>query len=160
MPPSQGNSTHFSLGQIFSLRPPRALVIYYSCRQEGHMVRDYWKYNNFNYTKNHMIPSYSSVEASLAEYYNQQLYMNSRALSHVTSQRASLELLHDGHPSYSISTANGASHPVFGIGSTTISPNLGEIKLPQVLYILALYRNLISVGSLVDRRHAIVFTKF
>ena len=106
-----------------------------------------------------MIPPYSSAKASLAKYYNQQWYMESRASSHITCQKANPELLHDGHPSYSISTTDTAIHSISRIGSTIVSSNSREIRLPHVFYVFALRCNLISIGSLADKGHAIVFTK-
>ena len=63
------------------------------------MARDSWKYNNINYIENQIIPPYPTTEASLAEYYNQQWqwYMDFGVTSHITGQKASLELLHDEH---------------------------------------------------------------
>ena len=106
-----------------------------------------------------MFQPYPNVEASLAKYYNQQWYMDFGATSHVTGQKASLELLQEGHLSYGISKVDGVTHQVSRVGFTTIASTSGEIKLPNVLFVPTLHRNLISVGLLVDQGHAIMFTK-
>ena len=46
-----------------------------------------------------------------------------------------------------------------GIGSTTVSSHSGSINLNRVLYVPALTRNLISVGSLIDNGNMVLFTK-
>ena len=84
--------------------------------------------------------------------------MDSGASSHVIGQQDSLAL-ETYNPGHSISTADGASHQVSGIGTTTVSSNSGSINLPRVLYVPALTRNLISVGSLTDEGNLVLFTK-
>ena len=106
-----------------------------------------------------MFQPYTSREASIAKYSNQQWYMDSGAISHVTGQKASLELLHKEHPNFNISTVDRANHQVSEVESATVASNFGEIKLPHVLYVLALRCNLISVDSLADQGYAIIFTK-
>ena len=86
--------------------------------------------------------------------------MDFRALSHVTGQRASLELFHNEHSNYNISIADKASQPISRIGSTNVSSNSGKIELPQVLYIPTLCSNLISIESLPNNRHEIHKSEF
>lgn len=48
----------------------------------------------------------------------------------------------------SVTTADGKSHRVDAIGSSSVSTSFGSINLSNILYVPALHRNLISVDAL------------
>jgi hypothetical protein len=99
------------------------------------------------------------ADAMLSNYYDQNWYLDLGASSHVTCQHASLELVDSNFTGQSVSTADGVSHEINGIGSTSVNLGSGSINLKQVLYVLSLTRNLISVGSLIDDGHMVLFTR-
>jgi hypothetical protein len=99
------------------------------------------------------------ANAVLSNYYDQNWYLDSGASSHITSQQGSLALENNTILGQNISTADGASHQVAGIGSTTVSSHSGSINLKRVFYVPVLTRNLISVGSLTDDGNMVLFTK-
>ena len=85
--------------------------------------------------------------------------MDSGTFSHVTGQKATLELLEDPHDDYNITTADGNSHSIDGIENVNVSSNDGpRIKLQNVLYVPSLHQNLMSVGSLTDTGLSMHFT--
>jgi hypothetical protein len=94
----------------------------------------------------------------LSNYYDHNWYLDSGTSNHVTSQHASLELIDNNYIGQSVSTADGVSHKINGIGSTSVNSGSGSINLKQVLYVPSLTRNLISIGSLTDDGHMVLFT--
>ena len=115
------------------------------------MARDCWQYHySVNFIENPIVSPCSTAEATIRDYYDQHWYMDSRASSHVIGQKESLELLYDNYSNQRISTANGASHPISRIGSTSVSFATNIINLVRILYVYALYQNLIFIGSLAD----------
>lgn len=77
--------------------------------------------------------------------------MDFRATNHVTRQHASLESYDPSH-SQTITTADGGTHTVGAIGSTSVTSNAGEIiNISPVLYVPALKHNLMCVGTLADQ---------
>jgi hypothetical protein len=154
--------------QNFHFRGPRPPITCYSCGGPGHLARNCW-YNvaNLNYVDsndNYVGENYAGVveynaATAFTNYYNNNWYVDSGATSHVTGQRASLELLQDNSRNQTVTTAGGGSHQISGIGSTTVMADSGGINLNRVLYVPALKRNLMSVGSIADEGYALVFTK-
>ena len=96
------------------------------------------------------------ANAVLSDYYDQNWYLDSGASSHVIGHQGSLTL-DNNTTRQNVSTADGASHQVAGIGTTTVSSKTGSINLNRVLYVPALSRNLISVGSLTDKGYIACF---
>ena len=101
---------------------------------------------------------YLQANTILSDYYDQNWYLDSGASSHVIGHQGSLTL-DNNTTRQNVSTADGASHQVAGIGTTTVSSQTGSINLNRVLYVPALSRNLISVGSLTDDGKMVLFTK-
>ena len=86
-------------------------------------------------------------------------YMDSGASSHITCQKASLELLTDPHPDYNVTTTDGNPYSVDRIGNANVLSDEGPgIKLQNVLYVPSLRRNLMSVKSLTDTGLFVYFT--
>jgi hypothetical protein len=77
----------------------------------------------------------------------------------VTGQRANLELLQDNSSNQTVTIADGGSHHINGIGSTTVLTNSGRINLSRILYVPVLKINLMSVGSIADDGYKLVFIK-
>jgi hypothetical protein len=164
-------------GQNFRFRTPRQPIYCYSCGGPGHFARDCWNTNssvNFVhvdhsypntpdpnttvFSENYVGAVDHSAAAAFTDYYDDQWYVDSGATSHVTGQQATLELVHDNSMGHTVTTADGGNHQVSGIGSTTVNTTSGGINLNRVLYVPALRRSLMSVGSLADEGHVLIFT--
>jgi hypothetical protein len=85
--------------------------------------------------------------------------MDSGTTNHVTGQRASLALINNNPHGHNITIADGTNLRVGAIGSTTLSSGSGGKNLNKVLYVPVLKRSLMSVGSLTNDGHIVVFTK-
>jgi hypothetical protein len=86
-------------------------------------------------------------------------YIDSGATSHIASDVEKL----DYPPStssyhHNVKTGGGESHPVVGTGTSTLQTSAGEIKLDHVRYVPSMKRNLMSVGSITDSGHVVMFT--
>ena len=101
---------------------------------------------------------YLQANTILSDYYDQNWYLDSGASSHVIGQQGSLTL-DNNTTGQNVSIADGASHQVAGIGSTTVSSQISSINLNRVLYVPALLRIFISVWSLTDDGKMVLFTK-
>jgi hypothetical protein len=100
----------------------------------------------------------SNVATTISEYYDNNWYMDSWASSHVIGQYSNLELVDEPLHTQNVTTGDGQTHRISAIGTTTINSGSWEIKLNKVLYVLALKRNLLSIGSLTDDGLIMVFT--
>jgi hypothetical protein len=140
-------------------RPNQTPLICYSCGGYGYFAKDCQNYHaHYIGNETYVGAVENNADYVLGQYYDQNWYMDSRASSHVTGQQASLELISDSLPAQNVTTADGNSHRVGVVGSTTVASTSGGINLHKVLYVLALQHNLISVRSLTDEGHTIVFT--
>lgn len=84
--------------------------------------------------------------------------MDSGASRHVTGVREHLGPVTSHVGRKSVTIADGERHVVGGSGEANVQLDCGEIKMTNVMYVPSLKRNLVSVGSLADEGHVIVFT--
>ena len=93
------------------------------------------------------------------DYGNGPWYFDSGAFGHIAADMQRLDLQPSSSRSnHGVKTSGGESHPAKGTSSYTLRNTTGEIKLANVYYVPSMKKNLISIGSIVESDHIIVFT--
>ena len=88
---------------------------------------------------------------------NSAWYLDSGATHHVSGNPASFSSVRSISGAQ-VRSAGGHSHSVTGVGDVDFQMLSGEIKsIPHVLYTPGITKNLLSVGSLTDKRKTLVF---
>jgi hypothetical protein len=148
---------------------PRPPTICYNCHRMGHIARDYRQPQNTSQGGTGYANSAEFFDAHISENYydphyhywdNGPWYLDSGASGHIVADSQKL----DSQPSSSgvyiqeIKTGGGESHSMKGTSTSTMRTNSGEIKLTNVKYVPNMKKNLISVGSITDTGHNVVFS--
>ena len=85
--------------------------------------------------------------------------MDFGASHHVIGSHDNLYEISASHPKYNVTTTNGNAHHIERVGSSSVNTrNSNGINIGYILYVPALKKNLLSVGSLADQGHTIAFT--
>ena len=100
-----------------------------------------------------------STEANFVDYQNSAWFMDSGASHHVTGNYDNLQNGDNSLYGHNVTTADGNAHRIAAVGTSSVQtgPYTDGINLDHVLYVPALKRNLLFVGSLADQGHTIVF---
>jgi hypothetical protein len=105
-------------------------------------------------------PSEKLLEAAFDAinlYAGEDWIMDSGALAHFSGDRTTFSNL-DSTKQRSVTSAGGQSHYIEGQGVAEIALSNGEIKsIRDVQYVLGLYRNILSIGKIVDLGHLALF---
>lgn len=84
--------------------------------------------------------------------------IDSGASRHMIGHPHQLKTLSNGKSSYSVELGDNKNYPVKGIGSTSIKLDNGSsIHLNNILYVLGLCKNLISISSLEEKGDRVAF---
>lgn len=84
--------------------------------------------------------------------------IDSGASIHITCEHKQLNTLSSGKSSYSIELGDKKIYLVRGFGSTSLEPeNGGNIHLNNILFVLGLQKNLLSISCLEDKGHRVTF---
>lgn len=154
------------------LRAPHHQETCWVCGKTGHLARECWhRYGQASSSSANLVEgTEADFEANEAElevaftefqdslYNSEKWYMDSGTSRHVTGEKNHLVSVTSPVGKRTVTTADGERHAVGGSGDVNVKSDCGEIKMTNVMYVPSLKRNLISVGSLTDKGHVIVFT--
>ncbi|GAV64428.1 hypothetical protein CFOL_v3_07946 [Cephalotus follicularis] len=85
-------------------------------------------------------------------------YLDSGASHHMTKNAKNLVSFYVTPSVHSVSTTNGQNIPVHAMGSLPCFTSQPSLRLSNVLYILQLSTNLLSLGKLVDNNCAVILS--
>jgi hypothetical protein len=84
-------------------------------------------------------------------------YFDSWASKHVIGNKSSLKKLKQFVDSIRVKIPKGHTYVVQGKGDVNLSSTFGIKKIIDVLYVLGVTKNLLSVGMIVDKGYPIMF---
>jgi hypothetical protein len=159
-------------GTVGQLRGAHHQKTYWVCGKFGHLARECWhmygqssssSVNMVEDTETDIEVEKTELEVAFTEFQEsldtgEKWYMDSGASRHVTGERNHLDSVTSPVGRKTVTTADGECHAVGGTGDVNVKSDCGEIKMTNVMYVPSLKRNLVSMGSLADKGHVIMFT--
>jgi len=86
------------------------------------------------------------------------LFIDSRASKHAIRNKGCLKFLDNHNGPISLRPKGKYAHFVEGKGDVSFQLDMGEMKnVTNVLYVLDLTKNLLLVGSIIDKRNIVIF---
>ena len=86
-------------------------------------------------------------------------YMESEAIDHIVSKSSKFNLERSlGIKISEVKVGRGESHTICATDTSIVKTTSNDIKLSNVKYVLTMKKNLISVGSIINSRHIVVFS--
>ena len=154
------------------LRAPHHQDTCWVCGKTGHLARECWhRYGQASSSSANLVEdtgidfeeNEAELEVAFIEFQesldtSEKWYMDSGASRHVTGERNHLVSVTPPVGKKTVTTTDGERHAAGGSGDVNVKSDCGEIKMTNVMYVPSLKRNLVSVGSLADKEHVIVFT--
>ena len=130
-----------------------------NCKKANHLAIDYWYRYDYFYKSEELLEALAAL--TINEGNDSSFYVDFGATSHMTNDPGKLSYIKTYHGDDIIYVGNGNSLPISYIGEININTQDGQLNLNDVLVVLNLEKNLLSVGKLIaDNFCTLEFTSF